>query len=254
MSSLKDEADSAFSAGSYEEAAELLAKMALQGNAYAQFYLGQMYSEGKGVEQDNTQALAWFMMADTKGGLAEAQYRLGVICETGDLGVSQSYQVAEKWYRHAAEQGYALAQFKLGGLYDFGRGVPQDFEEAVRWYRLAAEQGLAFAQSNLGSMYEEGRGVPHDLQEAVKWHRLAAEQGRPTAQFMLAVKYRYGSGVTQDFVQAHKWANLAATNTANREDQTAAMGLRDEVARLMTTEQIAEAQQLASKQNEPSTV
>ena len=141
-----------------------------------------------------------------------------------------------------------MAQFKLGGLYEYGHGVPQDFEEAVRWYRLAAEQGLAFAQVNLGLMYEGGRGVPLDLQEAAKWHRLAAEQGRPTAQFMLAVKYRYGSGVPQDFVQAHKWANLAAANTDNKEDQTAAMGLRDEVASQMTTEQIAEAQQLAREQ------
>ena len=85
-----------------------------------------------------------------------------------------------KWYRLAAEQGYASAQFNLGVMYLNGRGgegVPQDDAEAVKWYRLAAEQGYASAQFNLGVMYLNGRGVPQDDAEAVKWHRKAAEQG-----------------------------------------------------------------------------
>lgn len=242
----KEEADGAFSTESYEAAVEPLKALALQGNAYAQLYLGHMFSQGKGVEQDNKEALTWYMMADTQGGLADAQYRLGVICEVGEMGVSQNFQVAAKWYRHAAEQGFALAQFKLGDLHDFGRGVPQDYEEAVRWYRLAAEQGLALAQFNLGCMYEEGKGVSQNLQEAVKWHRLAAEQGHASAQFMLGVKYRFGAGVLQDYVQAHIWANLAAANqNANSEGQNTAIELRDAVACEMTPDQIAEAQKLA---------
>lgn len=242
----KEEADSALATENYEAAVERLKALALQGNAYAQLYIGHMYGQGKGVEQDNTEALSWYMMADTQGGLAEAQYRLGVICEVGELGVSQNFHVAAKWYRHAAEQGFALAQFKLGGLYDFGRGVPQDYEEAVRWYRLAAEQGLALAQFNLGCMYEEGTGVPQNLQKAVKWHRLAAEQGHASAQFMLGVKYRFGKGIAQDYVRAHMWANLAAANrNTNSEGQNTAIELRDAVAREMTSDQIAEAQKLA---------
>ena len=33
---------------------------------------------------------------------------------------------------------------------------------AARWYRLAADQGDADAQFNLGAMYAEGQGVPQD--------------------------------------------------------------------------------------------
>ncbi len=62
-------------------------------------------------------------------------------------------------------------------MYDNGEGVPQDYAEAVKWYRLAAEQGDASAQYNLGIMYINGKGVPQDYAEAVKWYRLAAEQG-----------------------------------------------------------------------------
>ena len=52
--------------------------------------------------------------------------------------------------RARAEAGDADAQFTLGGMYADGTGVPQDDAEAVRWYRLAAAQGLAFAQYSLG--------------------------------------------------------------------------------------------------------
>ena len=58
-----------------------------------------------------------------------------------------------KWYRKAAEQGEACAQYLVGGMCDFGRGVPKDDKEAAKWYRLAADQGHAFAQLNLGLMY-----------------------------------------------------------------------------------------------------
>ncbi len=45
-----------------------------------------------------------------------------------------------------AQQGDAGAQFLLGSRYDHGQGVTEDDAEAVRWYRLAAEQGHASAQ------------------------------------------------------------------------------------------------------------
>ncbi len=52
-----------------------------------------------------------------------------------------------------AETGDAFAQCELGICYDFGRGVVKDETEAARWYRKAAEQGYASAQRNLGISY-----------------------------------------------------------------------------------------------------
>ena len=74
-------------------------------------------------------------------------------------------------------------------MYDNGEGVPEDAAEAVRWFRLAAEQGDATAQFNLGVMYDNGEGVPKDAAEAVRWFRLAAEQGYAAAQLNLGVMY-----------------------------------------------------------------
>ena len=56
--------------------------------------------------------------------------------------------------------GHAQAQDNLGEAYEEGLGVHQDYVEAVQWYRKAAEQGLANAQYNLGVMYERRARSP----------------------------------------------------------------------------------------------
>lgn len=53
-----------------------------------------------------------------------------------------------------------------------GDGVPQDFKEAFKWYRLAANQGDADAQYNLGFVYEYGDGVAQDYVQAYLWYSL----------------------------------------------------------------------------------
>ncbi len=50
-------------------------------------------------------------------------------------------------YRKAAEQGDAKAQFNLGVMLYEGRGLAKDQKEAVRWYRKAAEHGYAGAKA-----------------------------------------------------------------------------------------------------------
>ena len=82
----------------------------------------------------------------------------------------------------------------------------------MRWYRLAADQGDAIAQFNLGVMYAKGAGVLKDDAEAVRWYRLAADQGDAIAQFNLGVMYAKGAGVLKDSVLAHMWSNIAGAN------------------------------------------
>ena len=142
-------------------------------------------------------------------GDAAAQFDLGDRYRTG-LGVPQDNGEAARWYRLAADQGYAAAQFSLGVMYVNGRGVPQDDGEAARWYRLAADQGYAAAQNDLGQMYVNGRGVPQDDGEAIRWFRLAADQGYVKAQFILGLMYGSGQGVPQDYITAYMWVDLAA--------------------------------------------
>ena len=117
---------------------------------------------------------------------------------------------------------------------------PQDDAQAAKWTRLAADQGDASAQYNLALKYANGRGVPQDDAQKVKWLRLAADQGFAEAQFNLGGMYGSGQGVPQDFVQAHMWFNLAAAQG----NENGKKG-RDLVAKIMTPQQIAQAQELA---------
>ncbi|MDS4057067.1 MAG: tetratricopeptide repeat protein [Candidatus Contendobacter sp.] len=58
-------------------------------------------------------------------GDAAAQFRLGQMYAKGE-GVKQDYAQARQWYQKAADQGHADAQFNLGTMYANGQGVKQD--------------------------------------------------------------------------------------------------------------------------------
>ncbi|MEO2195917.1 MAG: tetratricopeptide repeat protein [bacterium] len=55
-------------------------------------------------------------------------------------GVPQDDVEAVRWYRLAADQGLAGAQRNLGFMYANGRGVPQDYVQAHMWFNLAASR------------------------------------------------------------------------------------------------------------------
>ena len=90
--------------------------------------------------------------------------------------------------------------------------MPQDRTEAAAWFRRAAGQGNASAQFNLGVAYDNGNGVQEDDAEAAAWYRRAAKQGHDAAQSNLGVLYAKGEGVLKDFVLAHMWFNIASAN------------------------------------------
>ena len=192
----------------YTEAAHWFRLAAEQGLASAQSKLGTMYSEGKGAPQDHTKAAHWWRQAAEQGH-AWAQYNLAKMYRKG-IGVSQDDAEAMRWYHQAAEQENALAQLDLGVMRYRGEGGPKDDIEAAYWFRQAAKQGLAFAQGMLGAMYATGEGVPQDKAEAVRWFLQAAEQGFTAAQYNLGLMYAKGEGVSKDVAMAVRWFRQAA--------------------------------------------
>jgi hypothetical protein len=122
----------------------------------------------------------WRAAADQ--GHAEAQYNLGVMFEQG-RGVAQSDVEAARWFRKAADQGNAGAQYNMGGMFSQGRCVAQSDVEAARWFRKAADQGHAGAQYSLGIMLDQGRGMAQSNVEAARWYRKAADRGHADAQY-----------------------------------------------------------------------
>jgi len=130
-----EDANDAYHEKAYAKAAELWRPLAEKGDAAAQFSLGTLYAEGKGVEQNDATAFLWFQRAANQGDAA-AQYNMGASYAEG-AGIGKSYVDAAKWFRRAADQGMAFAQLNLGLLYAAGNGVPQDNVEAFKWLELA---------------------------------------------------------------------------------------------------------------------
>ncbi len=62
--------------------------------------------------------------------------------------------------------------------------------------------------------------------------------------FASRVVYANGQGVPRDYVESHMWVNLAATQTAADKRAEYAQA-RDEIAKAMTPDQVAEAQKRA---------
>jgi len=81
-------------------------------------------------------------------GFAKAQYNLGVMYGNGK-GVAKDYSKAIKWWNHAANQGNGKAQYNLGVMYEEGKGVKKNLKKAANWYQLASNQGHAKAQEKL---------------------------------------------------------------------------------------------------------
>jgi hypothetical protein len=155
---------------------------------------------------------------------------------------AEDYPTAFMQWKPLAEAGNAEAQASLGLLYRDGKGVLQDYIQALNWFRKAAGKSHASGQTNLGGMYANGWGVVQDFEKAVNWYRKASQQGDAMAQARLAIMYRDGRGVDRNFVTAHMWFNIAGANgdQISREH-------RDNVAKPMTTAQLAEAHRRAKR-------
>ena len=83
----------------------------------------------EGNAQDSN-IVSWRKTAEQ--GDADAQFNLGNAYHTG-AGVEKDDKQAVIWYRKAAEQGNADAQSNLGLAYHNGTGVEKDDKEAVNW-------------------------------------------------------------------------------------------------------------------------
>jgi uncharacterized protein len=71
-----------------------------------------------------------------------AQFNLGLLFLDGK-GVPQNPAEAANWFRRAAEQDYTQAQHNLGAMYGTGQGVRRDLVQAYKWLNICAAKGNA---------------------------------------------------------------------------------------------------------------
>jgi TPR repeat protein len=101
----------AISQGEFERSFDIVSRLANENIALAQHFLGWHYHKGIGTEQDDSQAVHWWLKA--------------------------------------AQQGVIESQQGLGWAYANGRGVDEDQVEAYRWFNRAANGGDEAAKEGL---------------------------------------------------------------------------------------------------------
>ncbi len=166
--------------------------------------------------------MKWWRKAAEQG-YAEAQHNLGVRYAKGE-GVVQNHAEAVKWWRKAAEQGYAEAQHNLGVCYYNGDGVGQDYGQAYR-YLTMPQDWKSSACSYIGEMYYYGRYLKKDYAKAFEYLKKAADEEQfrcGTAMRLLAACYRYGLGTAIDVAKEEYWMQEAVKH----KDEKAMMILR----------------------------
>ena len=127
------------------------------------------------------------------------------------------------------------------------RGPDADSVPDLVKLRAQAEEGDAMAQAHLAGLYLDGFKVEQDYAEAARWYQAAAEQGQAIAQWRLGGLYRDGEGVARDYSVAYAWLTVAAVDPAPIGVGLGAVPAaeRDELAGRMSAEQIAAGQRLA---------
>lgn len=189
---------------------EWIQTAAIDGNPEGQAMLGEMYSEGAGVPENQETAVKWYRKAALQGN-ADAQYYLGKCYYLGK-GVAENDAEAVKWFQKAAVQGDAYAQYYLGECYYLGRGIAENDAEAVKWFQKAVEQGNADAQFQLGHCYLNGNGVLKDERKSAALYQKAANQGHAKAQYWLGDAYQFGRGIEKDFRKSIEWYKKSMDN------------------------------------------
>jgi len=138
-----------------------LLQKAYTGDPEAQYRIGRIYYEGKGIRYDGK-------------------------------GIPHDYNKAIEYFLKSAKQGYAQAQNDLALIYLNGHGVVENPQEAVSWLSLAAEQNLPEAQYHLSSLYAQGQGVSRNEDVAFDLLLKSAQANFVKAQYNLGIYYIFG--------------------------------------------------------------
>lgn len=217
-------------------------RAAQNGHPDAMIDMGAVYLFGFHVQRSVENAVYWYRKAAEKNNPV-AYHNLGFLC----LQDQQTHDTAFRFFRKAADLGYADAAYMLGILFLQGIGVEKNVElalenltnsfelgkdyaarpigdlyfqgvfdhgtqnpkMAIRWYERGAEKQVLSCLEVLGDCYYHGFGVANDLYRAYDYYRMAELQGSADAPLTLGFMHIRGEGVGKNLRQALKWMQIA---------------------------------------------
>jgi len=169
----------------YKKADSLFQIAVLMNSSDANYYLGEMCSEGIGTPKDFKKGFKYTSKAVDLGNKL-AEYRLGLIYQNG-IDTKVDKDKASRYFEragHIIDRGVEADnpefQFVKGNMFLQGNGVARNEKLALEFYEKAANHNYPQAQYELYIIFSKA-----DNDKAIKWLTKSAERGYPKAQLKL---------------------------------------------------------------------
>ncbi|CAI2173636.1 5372_t:CDS:1 [Funneliformis geosporum] len=173
-------------------------KAADNGDDFGLYNLGEHYELGNGVNKDEIKAFVYYKKS-AENGLVDANFYLGY-CYLNGIGTEINKEIGYKlyneatgkgdisvqnneldkvnyWYHQAAENDNKFAFYKLGEIYELGKGVSKNLVRAFEFYKKSANQGCLEALYKVAYYYDNGIVIEVDKEKALELYKIAAEEG-----------------------------------------------------------------------------
>jgi TPR repeat protein len=185
----------------------------------AQYYLGVMLDEGRGVPKDHLKAMRYFELSHRQD-IDGATCDLAMMHLEGRPGIPVNFALGIQTYEQAAGRGHGMSHYNLGLICNEGKyGTRIDKAAARAHFELAAQQNVTQAQVKFGSiLVSEARGTADETEKKEKLARAARffekaagdqEHGDATAQNNFGKMLMTGEGVPQDYRKAKMYLGWA---------------------------------------------
>ena len=271
----------AFNKFSYTQARTELEDLAIDGNATAMAYMGEMFIRGQGGDRNELKGLEYLQKAhegkelraaftlatlymagnvvakDEARGVEmikkaaelsepNAQGQMAAWIFSGQQGYGKEPETAVLWAQACAAQNNSYCLFLLGYFNEEGiGGLKPDQLLAIDWFRKSAEKYNTSGMTSLGRIYAVGRGVTPDGEEAMKWLRRAALNQSFEAYMCLSYIYENGANnVTRNRFAAYAWLHAVPNNAPAYVTNYVKLG-KERLAKLFSTSEIQEAERNA---------
>ena len=176
--------------GDYERAVETYKNvLELQQNETAQYNLGTLYAQGKGVKQDFKEAAYWFNQVGLRGD--EQAKKLCMKCMIDFIQQDFQHKTSEQIYFDMMRFVKFIWPLKNSEL-EVNRNLyaiagnhfnKQEYTEAAKLFRAAAEFGNDGASQNyLAILYNQGAGAEKNDLVSLYWFDRAADNGIVAAE------------------------------------------------------------------------
>ena len=167
--------------GEYQSALEILKRLADNGNADAQYRVGQMYDFGYGTKVDYEKAKYYYQLVIDKYYFPGAYFNLACIYLENDNNTNKALELLYK-----IENTYPDAQHLIAKIFHNGINIKRNLSESFKWYLKAANNNVAYSQYMIGKFYENGLGgIKEDIKKAKEWYLKAANNGNKESKEIL---------------------------------------------------------------------